>query len=129
MFRQVNLKITSQVCHHVLNFLDITLHLKEGKFMPFRKPNDIPLYVDSRSNHSPSILKQILKTIHRRISSLSSGQQSFNEFMKIALKASNFKFPLQYSNATPTSTPSSRRKRHRNVGSFKLPSQLLLVAS
>ena len=79
IFHQIGLKITAQVNHQLVNFLDITLDLTNGKFTPYRKPNNEPLYVNSRSNHPPSIIKQIPKSINQRLSTLSSDQQSFEE--------------------------------------------------
>ena len=110
VFQQVGLKITTQVCHHVVKFLIITLDLKEKKSMPFRKPNDIPLYVNSRSNHPPSILRKIPRTIKSRISSLLSCQQSFNECLPA--------FKMHGSQATLNSlciTPIRRLLRHHHV--------------
>jgi hypothetical protein len=45
----LELKITADVNHHIVNFLDITLDLKSGTFSPYRKPNSKPLYVNSCS--------------------------------------------------------------------------------
>jgi hypothetical protein len=45
----IGFKITAEVNHHVVNFLDLTLDLKNKTFSPFRKPNNDPLYVDNRS--------------------------------------------------------------------------------
>ena len=93
IFGQIGLKITAQVNNQIVNFLDITLDLENAKFAPYRKPNNQPLYVDSRSNHPPSILKQIPISINKRISSLSSDQESFDEckpFYESALKHSNY---------------------------------------
>ena len=58
-FENINLKITVQSNIKVVNYLDITLNLLNGKFYPNREPNDKPLYINTRSNHPPSI---ILKT-------------------------------------------------------------------
>ena len=52
LFRQHGLKIlmdgksTTRV-----DFLDITLDLAKDKFLPYRKPNDVPLYIHVGSNH------------------------------------------------------------------------------
>ncbi len=43
-FEQFGLKITAEVNLHVVNFLDVTFDLNNGKFKPCRKPNDDPLY-------------------------------------------------------------------------------------
>ena len=42
-----------------VNFLDITLDLEKELFKPYRKPGDKPQYVNSMSNHPPSVLKKI----------------------------------------------------------------------
>ncbi len=57
VFQQIGLKITVQVNHQLVNFLDITLNLNNGSFAPFRKANNGPQYVNSRSNHPPSIIR------------------------------------------------------------------------
>ncbi len=118
-FQQIGLKITAQVNHQIVNFLDITLNLNNGKFAPFRKPNNQPQYVNSHSNHPPSIIKQIPKSINQRLSYLSSDQQSFDRSKPVyesALKQSNYNFPLQYSDRDATKpSPTTKRKRHRNV--------------
>ena len=62
--------------HHVVNFLDLTLDLKNETFSSFRKSNNDPLYVDNRSNHPPSIINHIPSSINKRISSPSSDQLS-----------------------------------------------------
>ena len=86
-----------------------------------RAQNNEPLYVNSRSNHPPSIIKRIPKSINQRLSTLSSDQQSFEEskpFYENALKQSDYNVSLQYSTTTTASTttpPSTKRRRRRNV--------------
>ena len=36
------------------DYLDITLNLTKGLFQPYRKPNDEPLYINTKSNHPPT---------------------------------------------------------------------------
>ena len=40
----------------IVNFLDITLDLTSEKYQPYKKPNDDTLYINSHSNHPPSII-------------------------------------------------------------------------
>ena len=40
LFEQFNLKITAQVNHQSVNFLDVTFNLTEERFQPYRKPNN-----------------------------------------------------------------------------------------
>jgi hypothetical protein len=121
----IGFKITAEVNHHVVNFLDLTLDLKNETFSPFRKPNNDPLYVDNRSNHPPSIINHIPSSINKRISSLSSDQASVDSaapFYEDALKRSNYDVPLQYSACDNSSsfTPTNRRRR-RNIIWFNPP--------
>ena len=46
----------------------LTLNLKEGSYQPYQKPSDNPLFIDSHSNHPPSIIKQIPLSVSKRIS-------------------------------------------------------------
>ena len=55
-FEQFGLKITAEANLHVVNFLDVTFDLNNGKFKPYRKPNDDPLYIN---RHSVSTLQEI----------------------------------------------------------------------
>ena len=76
-FEDVELKITVQSNIKVVDHLDITLNLSNGKFYPYRKPNDKPLYINTRSNHPPSIIKQLPSGFNKRISSLSCNVEEF----------------------------------------------------
>ena len=72
MFNEFDLKVTAQINNHQVNFLDVTFNLNEENYHPYRKPNNDPLYIDSRSNHPPNIIKQLPKSINDRLSALSS---------------------------------------------------------
>ena len=74
-FEKFGLKITAESNLHVVNFLDVTCDLSTGKYKPYRKPNDDPLYINKNSNHPPSILRQLPTSINKRISTLSSDKQ------------------------------------------------------
>ena len=57
IFSQFELKITIKTNMKIIDFLDVTLNLSSGKYQPYSKPNNIPLYVHSKSNHLPSIIR------------------------------------------------------------------------
>ena len=63
IFKSFGLKVTIDVNIKVTNFLDVTFNLETGKYQPFRKPGDTPLYLNARSNHPPVILKNLRKAI------------------------------------------------------------------
>ena len=71
IFSGFGLEITAQINSKSVNFLDINFNQANEKFQPYRKPNDELIYVNSRSNHLPSIVKQLLASINRRSSKLS----------------------------------------------------------
>ena len=62
-----------------VDFLDVTLNLKNGTFKPLKKPNDSLLYVHMSSSHPP---QQIPTSIAGRLSN-----NSFNKTVFIASKA------------------------------------------
>ncbi len=120
-FEQFGLKITAEANLHVVNFLDVTFDLNNGKFKPYRKPNDDPLYINRHSNHPPSIIKQLPTSINKRISALSADEQTFHESAPIyqnALRHSNFDHKLDYMKQAPQKT---RRNRQRNIIWFNPP--------
>ena len=59
LFQHHGLKITAETNLVQTNFLDVTLDLRSGRYWPFRKPNDQPLYIHRLSNHPPVIKKQL----------------------------------------------------------------------
>ena len=61
IFNAYNLKITIDVNHKIVDFLDVTLDLNTGLFKPFMKPNNTILYVNKNSNHPPAGLKTCLQ--------------------------------------------------------------------
>ena len=98
-FKDENLDITVDTNLKITNFLDITLNLNTGKYYPYRKPNDKPLYVNKKSNHPPNIIKQLPKMINRRLCDISYDQEEFNKSAPLyqkALDESGFSHRLEY---------------------------------
>ena len=67
-FQKYGLKIATETNLVQADFLDITLNLSLGRYWPYRKPNDNPLYVHAHSNHPPC--KKKTPTIEHRAASL-----------------------------------------------------------
>ena len=82
MFKNNNLKITIEANKKVINFLDVTLDMYTEKFKPYAKPTNTPLYVQSKSNHPPSIIKNIPESVNRRLWEISSDAGVFDEAAK-----------------------------------------------
>ena len=56
---------------HVVDFLDIQFNLKTNSYKPYMKPNSVPVYINKNSNHPTQVLKDLPKTIVKRISTIS----------------------------------------------------------
>ena len=61
-----------------VDFLDVRFDLINNTYRPFRKPNSEPVYIHKQSNHPPNILKELPKSINKRISDISCDQNVFN---------------------------------------------------
>ena len=66
----------------IVHFLDVTFDLDNNVYKPFRKENNKPIYVNKHSNDPSSILKQLPKSIEKRISETSSNRDIFDESIK-----------------------------------------------
>ena len=75
LFKNEGLGITIDTNLIETDFLDVTFNLTTGKFFPYRKPNNIPLYINVKSNHPPSIIKDLPKMINKRLSDLSCNKE------------------------------------------------------
>ena len=101
IFNDLGLKITAQSNLKFGNYLDVTLNLTTGKFYPFRKPDNTPLYVNAKSSQPPFACYKAVKptAISTRISTLSCDSEEFNKASKIhneALKSSGYHDNLSY---------------------------------
>ena len=111
-FRDNGLNLTIEFNMNKVNFLDVTFDMDSGKYWPYMKPNDQPLYIHKESNHPPGIIKQLPKMIEKRISGISCDEQEFNkvkdEYDK-ALKNSGFREKIKYTQPNPR-RPTRKRK-------------------
>ena len=73
------LKITIEANKKVVNFLDVILSLTNGCYNPFMKPNNKLSYVHQQNNHRPALLKNISLNINKRLTSISSSKDVFDE--------------------------------------------------
>ena len=116
IFGKHDLKITIEANKKIVNFLDVTLNLSSGKHMPYNKPNNIPLYVNMKSNHPPRIIDNIPRSINRRLSEISYDEESFNKAEPIyqkALNNSGYTHHLTFSPRSPIQPASPGRKNRK----------------
>ena len=62
-----------------VNFLDRSLNLTTGKYQPYNKPSNNPLYINILSNHPPNVIKNLAGNISKRINTLSADETTFNK--------------------------------------------------
>ena len=79
----------------------------DGKLGQTHKETYVPLYIHTQSNHPPSVLKQVPKSIAQRLSDISSSEDIFKQAApeyQNALQCNGFTDKLLYE-------PSSREER------------------
>ena len=93
IFKNNGLSVTVKTNFKTADFLDIHFDLMKEIYQPYKKPNDDVLYINKNSNHPPTILQQLLKSISNRISEISPNECIFNQsipYFKNALKKSRY---------------------------------------
>ena len=113
LFKEYDLEITAESNQKTVNYLDITLNLKDGTFRPYHKPDDQIRYIHTESNHPPNIIKHIPASIETRLPNLSSTEIIFKEstaHYKNNLRQSGYNKKLTYK---PTDTTHQKHSKHK----------------
>ena len=98
------------------NYLDITLNLNDVSYHPYRKPNEETNHIHINSGHPPSIIKEILRSIKKRLSILSSSKNIFQMsaiYYEKCLKLVNRKQSYNINNQMKNNQ--NKKKRKRNI--------------
>ena len=122
LFGQHELRITVELGTTTCNFLDVTLDLTERTHAPYRKPNDTPLYVHVDSNHPPNVIKEIPNSINKRLNSISSNKQAFEEAAPAyqqALDESGHIYTLNYSEKEQADTQRRQTSSQNQASNMK----------
>ena len=122
VFKNNGLDVIIECNMKLVNYLDDTFNLNNGTYQPYQKPDHIIQYIYVESNHPPNIIKQIPKTIKKRLSHLSSNEEIFNEsapFYEDKLHQSGYQQKLRYN---PVNTKTHSKRNHkRNIIWFNPP--------
>ena len=65
-------------------------------YTPYRKPNNDPIHIQKHSNHLKNTLRDLPKSISKRISDTSSNEEIFDNHIQQALENSGFNDNLIY---------------------------------
>ena len=68
IFQTLGLKLEIKCNLKKVDYLDITFDLNTESYRLYRKPSNDTRYINGKSNHLPSIIKQIPAAISKRIS-------------------------------------------------------------
>ena len=103
-------------------FLDVTFDLENNVYRPFRKENNKPFYINKHSNHPPSILKQLPKSIEKQISETSSNKDIFDKSIKPykdGSKESGYSETLNY--ISPATNKEQKNRKRKIIWFTSLP--------
>ena len=92
------------------------MSLETGKYYPYRKPNDTPMYIHRQSNHPPTIINSLPSAIGRRLTDISHDEDAFNAVAPAyndALKASGYSETIAYTGQQGLARAAQRRRRTR----------------
>ena len=118
-FNENGLKITIEANKKIINFLDVTLDLSSGEYRPYMKPNNVLQYVDTRSNHPPTVIRNIPEGINKRLSEISSSEEVFKKAAPLYQKALDeigHRYELRYQ---PETTSVRKKPRSRKIRDLK----------
>ena len=121
VFKENKLRVTIEANKKIVNFLDATLDLKNNAYYPYMKKGNVPIYVNTKSNHPPYVLSAIPKGVNKRLSSISSNDDVFKKATppyQEALEKSGFEYTLKYENQE---NKSKTKCRKRNVTWYNPP--------
>ena len=70
-----------------MNFIDVALNFENSVYRPYLKDHNKIVYGNTESNHFPSIIKHLPKSIELRLSQLSANKEIFKNSIKPYEKA------------------------------------------
>ena len=114
LFKECGLNTTIQTNLKIVNFLDVEMNLDTGTYRPYRKPDNMLVYINRKSNYPPIIIKEMPKAIAKRISDFSFNEVVFNLSIPIysdALGKSGFHDNVKFIPKT-TNTKTNKKKTH-----------------
>ena len=117
IFNDWGLKIIIKINFKTVDFLDIRLDFANNTYQPYRKPNSEPVYIHKQSNHPTNILKELPKSINKRISDISCDENVFNNAKltyEKALNNSGFTETFSYIKSSDQNINNREAKKKRN---------------
>ena len=123
-FIDYGLNITIEANLRIVNYLDVTFDWRKSTYPPYRKPDNLPVYINSCSNHLPTVIKQLPKSISKRLSDLSSNKEVLEKTKpayRDGLNKSGFEEKLSYTSAQNKSDKNGNKQRKRKIILYNPP--------
>ena len=124
LFKECGLNITILTNLKIVTFLDVEMNLDTGTYRLYRKPNNMTVYINRKSNHSPTIIKDLPKAIAKRISDISSSQIFLHESTPLysdPLRKSGFHGNITFIPKTTNTKTNKKKIRKRKTIWFNPP--------
>ena len=113
-----------------IDYLNLNFNLLDHTFYPYRKDNNKINYINSKSNHPPSTIKNISENVNNRLSRNAANEQIFENSIhpyKQALISSGHEGNLKFDpnvKVQQNQVQSKRKKRGRKITWFNPPFSL-----
>ena len=111
---------------------DITLDLKTAIYKPYKKPNSNLTYIHKQSNHPSSIIKNLPKSINKRLSTNSKNAKVFNEACPSyteALRKNGNNTYLQFDKTCTDKNNEKNKTRKRRIAWFNPPFNITVATN
>ena len=116
IFKDCGLNITIKTNLETVDFLDVRFDLVNNTYQPYRKPNNEPVYIHKQPNHPPNILKELPKSINKRIWDIFCDENVFNNAKltyEKALSNNDFNETFSHIKSSDHSTNEREAKKKR----------------
>ena len=120
-FKDKGLQIIIKCNLKIFDYLGVTLNLNDGTYHPFHKPNEETTYIHVESDHPPQIIKKILRSVEKRLSSLSSTKgifENLKDYYEQRLRQCGYNKKL---NHTEENNEINQKSRKHNIFWFNPP--------
>ena len=117
-FKRSRLNITIEANLHTINYLDVAFDLWKGTYLPYRNPDDPPVYINKCSNHPPTVIKQLPKSLSKWLSDLPWNKEIFEKTKPAywdALNKIGFQKKLSYTSAQNKNDKNDNKQRKRKI--------------
>ena len=106
------------------NYLDVKLDLETGTHGPYRKPKSKIKFISTKSNHPPTVIKQIKPNVQKRLSMLSSSEEIFKEkkspYEEALLKSGHLKKGEELIYTPPDTNPPKKEEKKKEKRSSNM---------